>query len=280
MFTCRNCTAHESRPLYTDVRDRFHGHAGRFAYVECAGCGLTQIEEIPENLGEFYASYRVHGGDSKLYHRLRQLTIGHSYLTRPGGGKILLDFGCGNGWYLKEMAARGWQAVGFEPDVVYAASLAEKIGLEIISGDAALTSNEGRFDLITLNFAFEHLDQPRRTLQQLTRCLKPGGEIYLSVPNIESREARLFKDLWFHLDPPRHISFFTKGLLQGLLKECGFSDIEVKDLPLPTGLAGSVSYRLWNRFQPLTWYALIVPGMVFSALAPDGNFAISGRRLP
>jgi SAM-dependent methyltransferase len=278
MFTCRNCLAHESLPLYPEVRDRFHGHAGRFAYVTCVGCSLVQIEEVPQNLGEYYAGYRVHGGDSKLYHRLRQLTIGRSYLTTQGDGRVLLDFGCGNGWYLKEMAERGWNAVGFEPDEAYAAILAEKIGLEVISGDGALAAHQGRFDLITLNFAFEHLDRPRHTLELLTRCLKPRGQIYLSVPNIESREARLFKDRWFHLDPPRHISFFTKALLRKVLEECGYSHIEVKDLPLPTGLAGSVSYRLWGRFQPFTWYSLIVPGMLFSAFAPDGNFSIAGRR--
>jgi SAM-dependent methyltransferase len=278
MFECRNCTAARARPRYQHLPDRLHGIAGRFDYVSCEDCGLVQIAEIPPNLGEFYTGYRVHGSDSALYRALRKLTIGHCYYQAAGEGRALLDIGCGNGTYLREMAGRGWRAVGYELDPAYAATLAHAIELPVLSGDAALAARAGEFDLVTFNFSFEHLDQPRRLLAQVGRCLKPGGMIYLSVPNIESREAALFGDRWFHLDPPRHISFFTKAMLGRVLAESGFTAIETKDLPVPTGFAGSVSYRMFGRFQPLGWYAGIVPGLLFSAVVRDGNFAISGRR--
>lgn len=278
MFECRNCQSHRSEPLYRELRDRFHGHDGTFNYVECADCGLTQIEQVPPNIGDYYGDYRVHGGDSALYRLLRRLTIGHCYIEPPGDGRAMLDVGCGNGWYLQEMARRGWKPVGYEFDPVYAANLAERLGLPVISGDAALDAHHDQFDLVTLNFAFEHLDQPRQLLDRVIRCLKPGGQIYMSVPNIESREAAMFKERWFHLDPPRHISFFTKQQLTRILADRGFSNIQTKNLPMPTGLSGSVSYWLWGKFEPLTWYALTLPGLLFMSVVRDGNFAISGRR--
>lgn len=277
-FECRNCSAHESRPLYASVPDRFHGFAGAFTYVSCARCALVQLEHIPANLGEFYADYRIHTGDSTAYRVLRRMTIGHCYLERPGHGKALLDIGCGNGAYIKEMAANGWKAAGYEFDPTHAAALSAQLGLPVISGEQALTDHAGQFDLVTFNFSFEHLDQPLRLLELATRCLRPGGEIYIAVPNIEGREAAIFKDRWFHLDPPRHVSFFTKQLLRQQLERNGFSEIETRDLAVPTGFAGSLSYRLWNRFQLATWYAGIVPGLLFSAVVRDGNFAISARR--
>jgi SAM-dependent methyltransferase len=277
-FECRNCKAHESRALYAEVPDRFHGFAGEFSYVTCSACGLVQLEHIPANPGEFYAGYRIHAGDSPVYRALRRLTIGHCYLERPGHGMSLLDIGCGNGFYIKEMSKRGWNAVGYEFDPEYATALSAELGLPVLAGERALEEHRAEFDLVTFNFSFEHLDQPLRFLELVTQCLRPGGEIYISVPNIESREAAIFKDRWFHLDPPRHISFFTKELLRTKLESIGFGAIEIKNLPVPTGFAGSMSYRLWDRFRPLTWYAAIVPGMLFSTVVRDGNFAISGRR--
>jgi SAM-dependent methyltransferase len=277
-FECRNCAGHDASPLYADVPDRFHGFEGRFSYVTCRTCGLVQLEHVPENPGAFYAGYRIHGGDSALYRALRRVTIGHCYLERPGAGQAMLDIGCGNGFYISEMAKLGWDAVGYEFDADHAAALAKQLGQQVIAGEAALAAHAGKFDLVTFNFSFEHLDQPLRMLDLATACLKPGGQLYIAVPNIEGREAKMFKDRWFHLDPPRHISFFSKALLREHLERRGFVDVAAKDLGVPTGFAGSVSYRLWERFQPLTWYAGIVPGVLFSTLVRDGNFGISGRR--
>ncbi|HEX4418958.1 MAG TPA: class I SAM-dependent methyltransferase [Kofleriaceae bacterium] len=276
MFECRNCEAHRAEPFYAGVPDRFHGYPGAFNYVRCAGCALVQLEEIPADLGAYYGDYRVHGRESALYRLLRRMTIGHSYHQPPGRGRAMLDYGAGSGWYLKAMADAGWRATGYELDPAHAARLSERVGLPVLSGDA-LDAYPAAFDLITLNFVFEHLEQPRRVLDRLTRCLKPGGELYLSVPNIEGREARLFKEHWFHLDPPRHVTFFTKPQLSGLLRDAGYDDIAIKDLAVPTGFAGSVAYRLWDRFERLTWYGAVVPGLVFSRVIRDGNFAVTAR---
>jgi SAM-dependent methyltransferase len=278
MFACRNCSARQSRPVYHELPDRFHGKPGSFDYVACLTCGLVQIQQTPAHLGDYYNGYRVHGSDSRIYNLLRRITIGHAYVEEPGNGRTLLDYGCGNGWYLAEMAANGWNVVGFEADAAHAAALSAELGVPVIADERELAARASSFDLVTLNFVFEHLDAPLRALELAARCLKPGGRLYLSVPNIESREAKLFKDRWFHLDPPRHLTFFTKALLRSALETHGFGEITVKDLAMPTGLAGSVSYKLWDRFEPLTWYALIIPGLVFTTIVRDGNFAISGRR--
>ena len=277
-FKCLNCGAHEARCLYADVPDRFLGFAGGFTYVTCASCGLVQLEHVPANPGAFYEDYPLHVGESKMRRRLRRFTVGHCYFETPGHGKLLLDIGCGNGTYLKEMANLGWKATGYEFDATYAETLSQRIGLPIIAGEAELRARPDMFDLVTFNFSFEHLDHPLHFLELAASCLRPGGEIYIAVPNIESREAALFRDRWFHLDPPRHISFFTKQLLTENLEKIGFSEISTKDLPVPTGFAGSVSFKVWNRFERATWYAGILPGLVFSQLVPDGNFAIRARR--
>jgi hypothetical protein len=99
-FLCRNCGGTSARPLYSEVRDRFQGTPGAFAYVSCGACGLVQLGDEPPDPAELYKNYRVHTGDSALQRAMRTLLIGHCYLEKPGDGKKLLDIGCGNGSYM------------------------------------------------------------------------------------------------------------------------------------------------------------------------------------
>jgi len=101
----------------------------------------------------------------------------------------------------------------------------------------------------------------------------------MAVPNIEGREARLFGGRWFHLDPPRHIVLFTKDQLTELLGSIGFTECETRDLAVPTGFAGSLSYLLAGRFSAPIWYVGMAPGLLFCRLIRDGNFMIRARKL-
>lgn len=277
-FKCLNCGAQEALPRYAGVPDRFKGFEGAFNYVECARCGLVQLDHVPDDPGAFYEDYPMHERESKLRRTLRRFATGHCYLETPGHGRSMLDIGCGNGSYLLEMKKLGWDATGYEFDPAYAKSLSERIGIPVIAGEDELRARPEHFDLITFNFSFEHLDHPLPFLELAASCLKPGGEIYMAVPNIEGREAALFRKHWFHLDAPRHITFFTKQHLRDILGGLGFSEITLKDLPVPTGFAGSVSFRLFNRLTRVSWYAGMLPGFVFMQFYPDGNFAIRARR--
>ncbi len=274
MFACRNCDSTNSVQLYRELPDRFRGLPGRFSYVRCAGCGLFQIEQAPSNLGDFYSGYRLHSGDSLVYALFRSLFIGRCYI-RPRPAGTLLDIGCGNGWYLKMMQDRGWRGVGFEFSEEYAKELSAALGMDVLAKEQDLAGRAASFDLVTFNFSFEHLERPRQFIELARRCLRQGGRVYLSVPNIESSEAALFGPMWFHLDPPRHLALFTKAQLSGLLESAGFEDVRVRNLPVPTGFAGSMSNLLTGRFHPLAWYLGTLPGALFSLLVRDGNFGIT-----
>ena len=51
---------------------------------------------------------------------------------------------------------------------------------------------------------------------------QPRQTGHLEEKKFLKSEAKLFKDRWFHLDPPRHVSFFTKPLLSVLAKVKAF----------------------------------------------------------
>jgi SAM-dependent methyltransferase len=251
--------------------------------VKCKNCGLFQILEVPSNIEEFYLGYRLHSHDSPVYRFFRKVIIGHSYPFMEARGKAwgkrLLDIGCGNGWYLKTMEKKGWQPFGYEFNKAFAQELSTTLRLPVFAGEELLTEYANYFDLVTFNSSFEHLNKPRKVLELVRNSLRKGGKVIIAVPNPESREARLFKDRWFHLDPPRHISLYNKELLSHLLKEVGFNDIQIEDLAVPTGFAGSISYKMCGVFSPLIWYINILPGMFFCKFIRDGYFRISASKV-
>jgi SAM-dependent methyltransferase len=67
----------------------------------------------------------------------------------------------------------------------------------------------------------EHVSDPRPTLAEVARILRPGGIFMVAVPNFGSPEARLTKAGWFHLDMPRHLSHHTRESLARILDEAG-----------------------------------------------------------
>jgi SAM-dependent methyltransferase len=107
------------------------------------------------------------------------------------------------------------------------------------------------FDRVVIWHVLEHLVDPRETLQEVRRILKPGGRVAIAVPNFSSLQARWAKGDWFHLDLPRHLHHFSMGGLRTLVESCGFRFLEVRHLSIrqnPFGWVQSALNR--TRFFP------------------------------
>jgi len=149
-------------------------------------------------------------------------------LPWPKPGR-LLDFGCGSGSYLVEMAARGWQVTGIDSSVHVIDAIRERFGFDVVAG--SLPHPElipGSFDVVTMWQSLEHVGQPLSVLRAAYELLIPGGKIIVSVPNFESLAARWFGENWFGLDLPRHLTHFTPRTLREILQASGFRVAEVR----------------------------------------------------
>ncbi|MCV9998883.1 class I SAM-dependent methyltransferase [Pararhizobium sp. YC-54] len=54
---------------------------------------------------------------------------------------------------------------------------------------------EERFDVIIMGFILEHVDDPGMLLERFKKFLKPGGRIFVAVPNAKSMNRRLGVEL-------------------------------------------------------------------------------------
>jgi predicted SAM-dependent methyltransferase len=108
---------------------------------------------------------------------------------------------------------------------------------------------EGRhFDVVRLSHVLEHLPSPRKSLGKVHRLLRPGGLLWVEVPNAASLERRLFHRHWCHWDLPRHLYHFTPTTLVRLLRDTGFRPRVVKCDARVAFFAESLANVLAERF--------------------------------
>lgn len=138
----------------------------------------------------------------------------------------LLDVGFGSGDFLKLAQDIGWSVYGADPDPVVVEA-AKDYGLEVRQGGIeAYADMRNSFDAITLSHVIEHVHEPQLVLKEAFKLLKPGGQIWIETPNIESVGHEYFGSNWRGLEPPRHIVIFNWSALESLLKETGFDKLQ------------------------------------------------------
>jgi SAM-dependent methyltransferase len=85
------------------------------------------------------------------------------------------------------------------------------------------------FDVAMMINLIEHVEDPRRLLIDVRKLLSPGGLLILQTPNIDSLDARLFRNShWGGLHAPRHWVLFDRVNLERILKESGFIDVQIR----------------------------------------------------
>jgi 2-polyprenyl-3-methyl-5-hydroxy-6-metoxy-1,4-benzoquinol methylase len=174
-------------------------------------------------------------------------------LPRIAGGR-LLDVGCGNGQFLLEMRPDGWEVRGIDPDPA-AVAFARDAGLDVTEDTLeSARLAPGSFDAITLSHVIEHVHDPPETLRACLDLLRPGGLLWIATPNLLAGGHRRFGPDWFPLDPPRHLTLFTRASLHAALERAGLEPAPdppwVPDATLWSDRASSAVRRGRDPYHP------------------------------
>lgn len=286
-FACIQCGNTLAQPYLSDCKDYYLLKPYRVTLYRCESCGLVQQSPIPENVASFYDAYPVHKNKSRLYRLMRKWVMGaayfraHDYLTKSNEPSLLLDFGCGDGWFLDENRAPNLTLIGFEATGNQATHVAEMLNLPIYSDEQVLLRDyEGKVDVVTMHFVLEHLTDINHAFGIVKRLLKPNGMFYFVIPNISSWEARFFGKMWHNLDAPRHICFPEIYAINQIAGRWGFDIIKKRCVPFPNGVAGSIPVMLTGRFRFSIFLAFLPLGIILSRIFPSGNAAYWLRNRP
>lgn len=216
-------------------------------YAICGACEtafqvpMPRVEDLAAFYPERYHSMLDGGWLLRARHRMRARRLGG--LLPPGDGAVL-DYGCGNGSFLR-------RAAPLLPDV-------ELFGFEYADRRETETHEEGRVTIVRgqvddllevlpscrvliMNHVIEHLPDPGGVLEALRPKLLPGAVFDGQTPNAASLEHRVFGRLWSGYHAPRHTVVFSRRGLRTLLERAGFGDIEIRGAPNPAGWAVSLA---------------------------------------
>ncbi|MCX6628358.1 MAG: class I SAM-dependent methyltransferase [Candidatus Solibacter sp.] len=132
-----------------------------------------------------------------------------------------LDVGCAHGPMLRCFREKGWRAYGIDVSE-RAAQRAREYGTVWVGDVHTLLEEQpgSRYDCITLVDVLEHLASPSRVLWNAARVLKPGGVMYLEVPNSESGMDEV----------SRHFFLFPESCIRAMLERHGLSEYRVVHL--------------------------------------------------
>ena len=132
-----------------------------------------------------------------------------------------LDVGCSTGFVVEAARDAGWEAIGIDlnPSAV---EFGRTRGLDLRT--AALEDGgfaDRSFDAVALFDVLEHLHDPRKTLDCCVRLLRPGGIVFLYVPNYDSASRLLMGADAHFIWPTHHLNYYTPATMQDLLARSG-----------------------------------------------------------
>lgn len=187
---------------------------------KCKKCGLVRTGSDKFVSYELYhrdTDYQKYEADFYNIFKKR-FNILSKYFDSPGK---VIEIGASTGTLLSIFQKNGWETLGVEPSK--SAVQAGKKGVKILNQPfekAGLPENS--YDLAILNHTLEHLENPFLVLKKVNHILKPGGLVYVDVPNFGSFAQIVQKQYWGALLPHEHVHHFNKQTLFKLVRKANF----------------------------------------------------------
>jgi SAM-dependent methyltransferase len=179
-----------------------------------------------------------------------------------GPRRDLLEVGCGTGEFLMAARQAGHRVVGLDLSEEAVTSVRRRFP-DLDLRCATLGSNDLRpesFDVVAALHVVEHVPDPVDLLRQMTRLLRPGGLVYVRVPNLNAWYRRVLGRNWWCFGI-EHAAHFTDISLRLALGQAGLRVVAVRSgdsdlehsmwpiLPLMLG-RGALLRLLGSALQP------------------------------
>lgn len=202
--------------------------------MKCTECGMVLLDNTTYNTKDKYGggvmlenAYRAvtdsteqikwedwiedtRQDDNRRYEDLKELCT----------GKSILEFGCGNGGFLRRVSKIASDVSGVEIQKEAVRKMQQE-GIEIFYD---LKQSNKKYDVICMFMVIEHLNNPDEELSEIYRHLKPNGLIICETPNAEDAliskyKCKAFQDFTYWSE---HVFLFNSNTLERIMVRNGF----------------------------------------------------------
>jgi len=189
-------------------------------------------------------------------------------LPRKGLG---LDIGCGDGSFtrtLRDLTKSEWRLVGLDvdPDEAELARSSQTYDCVHVASAEAIPEPCGSFDFALANSVLEHTPRVRDCLCEISRCVRPGGAFFVTVPSPHLHDCmrgpwafqRASREEYLAETDVRlsHLHYWPYERWCSELRKCGFechglrwclSARQVRRWEFLTNCTGGLLYRMNGR---------------------------------
>ncbi|MEY2423063.1 MAG: hypothetical protein QOI95_3130 [Acidimicrobiaceae bacterium] len=225
------------RAVPEDLRNRYTP-AENADLVQCETCGLQYFGKMNAGGPDFY-EFLSGPGDYYFESNKWEFRRTARLLDRSSS---VLDVGCGNGSFLREVAPAVKRAVGIDTNRFGVQRLVDE-GLEAqcVTVEQFATDHAGAFDVVCMFQVIEHLDDVSPFVLAAARCARSGGTVLISVPNRERARLGGLDPFDF---PPHHVSRWAARDLEQLGRRLHLDVVEVVAQRRTPGSVGRAAPRL------------------------------------
>jgi len=211
LVRCRSCGMVFANPQPSD-EDLAAGYNGEGALTWAVGGHLDKTA--------FYETW--FGSEDRR--RWRKYLRG---MARLCGGGRLLEYGCGPALVGQLAADEGWQVEAIDLGA-WIRDLQPRRSFPLHVGTIRQQAwPPGCFDAVYAQDVLEHLRRPGEELRELARILRPGGVLFVHVPNYAAMTIRLGVSRFAYNEPPGHLNYFTPSTLRRVLRDAGFARVRL-----------------------------------------------------
>jgi SAM-dependent methyltransferase len=235
----------------------------------CDGCDFIYTDPFVSGDAEFY---RLAFPDPSYPRRKWEFDrTRHALRERKFVSSRLLEVGAGNGAFLKQLLTDGWvpanlQAFEFSPT---GRAEIEEIPVDCRAADLRSVDHNRTFDVVCMFQVLEHLDDYEGIFEVLERIVRPGGHVFIAIPNGAwislNEKRRLLLDM-----PPNHLTRWSLSSVAALARRFGWQLEECELEPPPSHFKASVRV-LSDRFIRLVNDESFWEGRAAELAARGGN---------